>query len=435
MNDTTPTPMSPEALEAAASFTFATGEVGPPDRQPGLSDHEQTLNFATEAVAMGVESFEPPRAVDPIEFRVMRAGAPVRRLRLTGNRYTFGSADGCSIRLTDPSVRPMHAVLIRDAKRILLRAYSVPVEVNEKTTTETTLTVGDVLRIGAYRFELLPTTSESTSATRPPLASLGTLPVAPQEGLPQLDSADESLPQPRRLDPISISTAPPDHFHALDTELPVSDDEIWRERLRRDVEQWRARQAECDRREARCDDREANLRGRESELWARAEHLHRREAQLQAQESAAMQIHEEFAQRQQELISLRDEALARRRAYERRENEFRTLENQFQQQEQAYQERIDEASRQIVQSRQQAQTAAEAVQRMREQVVALNSQIDDLSAHGEPSHVVDEARQQEQRRLVEELERARDEAIDCQGRKRHVATSSRAACRSVRRPA
>ncbi len=43
---------------------------------------------------------------DAIEFRVIRVGAPVRRLRLTGNRYTFGSAEGCSIRLSDSALRP-----------------------------------------------------------------------------------------------------------------------------------------------------------------------------------------------------------------------------------------------------------------------------------------------------------------------------------------
>ncbi len=90
-----------------------------------------------------------------IEFRVITNGSPARRLRLTGSRYTFGSAHGCSIQLGDRTLRPMHAVLIRDADRILVRAYSVPIEVNSNRTTEATLKIGDVMRLGNYRFELL----------------------------------------------------------------------------------------------------------------------------------------------------------------------------------------------------------------------------------------------------------------------------------------
>ncbi len=71
-----------------------------------------------------------PAETDAIEFRVSRAGESRRRLRLTGNRYTFGNADGCTIRLNDPALRPLHAVLIREGSRVLIRTYSVPVEVN-----------------------------------------------------------------------------------------------------------------------------------------------------------------------------------------------------------------------------------------------------------------------------------------------------------------
>ncbi len=108
-------------------------------------------------------------AVDAIEFRVNRPGTPVRRLRLTGNRYTFGSAEGCSIRLNDRDLRPMHAVLIREASRTLVRAYSVPIDVNGTRITEAELHPGDVLSLGAYRFELLD--DEEASAHRSQSAS------------------------------------------------------------------------------------------------------------------------------------------------------------------------------------------------------------------------------------------------------------------------
>ena len=78
---------------------------------------------------------------------------PVRRLRLAGARYTLGSSSGCSIRLDDSSLRPMHAVILRDPERTLLRAYSVPVEVNGRRTTEAILEPGDLFSLGQYQFE------------------------------------------------------------------------------------------------------------------------------------------------------------------------------------------------------------------------------------------------------------------------------------------
>ena len=106
-----------------------------------------------------------PREEESLEFRVTCPGSPVRRLRLTGSRYTFGSAEGCSIRLSDETLRPMHAVLLRDASRILVRAYSVPVQVNGTRMTEATLIVGDVLRLGQYQFELLSVTHVGKDAS------------------------------------------------------------------------------------------------------------------------------------------------------------------------------------------------------------------------------------------------------------------------------
>ena len=107
-----------------------------------------------------------PRDRGAIEFRVTCPGSPVRRLRLTGNRYTFGSAEGCSIRLSDDTLRPMHAVLLRDTSRIIVRAYSVPVQVNGTRTTEANLSVGDILRLGQYQFELLSVKPMGTELRR-----------------------------------------------------------------------------------------------------------------------------------------------------------------------------------------------------------------------------------------------------------------------------
>ncbi len=150
-------------------------QLGEPDQaradSPGSHDdgepHGGPLSEDLAGGSVGDTLQSTPQETDAIEFRVIRPGVPVRRLRLTGNRYTFGSAEGCSIRLNDHALRPMHAVLIRDASRILIRAYSVPVQVNGTRMTESTLQCGDVLRLGAYQFELLSFSKRpSSSGTR-----------------------------------------------------------------------------------------------------------------------------------------------------------------------------------------------------------------------------------------------------------------------------
>ncbi|WP_145352208.1 FHA domain-containing protein [Roseimaritima multifibrata] len=92
---------------------------------------------------------------ESLEFRVSRPGTPNRRMRLSGTRYTFGNGAGCAIRLEDPTLRELHAVLLRSQGRSIIRAYSVPVELNGRLTSEAELQTGDVVRMGVYHFELL----------------------------------------------------------------------------------------------------------------------------------------------------------------------------------------------------------------------------------------------------------------------------------------
>ena len=341
--------------------------------------------FASGEMDTAVEASPDPTSIDTpssefsgvgqtsgaMEFRVVRSGSPVRRLRLTGNRYTFGSAQGCSIQLNDSTLRPMHAVLIRDASRILIRAYSVPIELNDVRTTEANLRTGDVVRIGAYTFELL-------SASLPPYGFV-------------TGRSSRELAFGRSSHALSASTS--------------EDPSVWREQLRREVAQWRARQVECDRREGRCADRESELRSRESELWSRAEQLHRRESHLMAQESAALQIQEEYASKREEVIRLRDENRVKEQAFAERETEFQSLQ-------QEYREHVHEASRQLQQSQQQADAATQAVQRMREQFNDLNRQLEELQTQQSDLQKRERQQNDEQHRLCQELESARDEAIE-----------------------
>ena len=351
---------------------------------------EEGSGFASTAtiVPVAVES----SAVESLEFRVAREGAPVRRLRLTGNRYTFGSAEGCSIRLNDPDLRPMHAVLIRDQGQVLVRAYSVPVEVNGSRVTESTLEVGDRLRLGEYEFELLSLTRcDSPEAFK-----------AETFKHDQRNEHDDRRANDRRLGKRRLESR-----RSVDEGVEDTDEVVWRTRLRKEIDQWRGRQVECDQREHRCDEREAHLRGRESELWSRAENLYRREAQLQGQESAVHELHDEYAQRQEELLKLRDESTGQVRLHRQREAEFVHQEHEYHRQ-------LEEATAHLLQSQAQAQEATESVGQMRQQFDALNQQIDELSSQQQTLKLHEENERTENQNLRGELELQRDQAIDAQ---------------------
>lgn len=121
-----------------------------------------------------------------IEFRVSRPGSPRRRLKLVGSRYTIGSGAECSVRLDDQSVRPVHAVLVREQGRVGLRAYGSPILINGKAVTEASLFVADQFQIGAYTFELTvgpPPSVKSPSAKK-------SEPVAKRETVPEPENDD-----------------------------------------------------------------------------------------------------------------------------------------------------------------------------------------------------------------------------------------------------
>jgi Inner membrane component of T3SS, cytoplasmic domain len=397
---------SGSSFDQTASFVFNPQViVGEDSRRAIEASLTQSSTVESDILAESTVEDEPvfsfaptgsvvdsPLNVGAIEFRVLRAGAPVRRLRLTGKRYTFGSAEGCSIRLTDPALRPMHAVLIRDQSRILVRAYSVPIEVNGIRQTESLLAVGDVLRLGAYQFELLAAASslDTDPAFRNPSRSVFDPPTAIHA-----ESSDRTA------------------FHSTaasrfgNSELPAPEDVIWRDRLRREIDQWRDRQIECDRRESRIDERESELRSRESELWTRAENLYRRESRVQSQETAAFQLYEDYGQRQQELIRLREQTQSRQQEYLQREAEFRSQEFE-------YRRKLQEATEQLVQSQRQAESATQSVQRMREQFESLNKQIEHLQSQQQGLESRDSYYREEHEELRRSLEAQRDQAINAQ---------------------
>jgi len=100
-------------------------------------------------------AFSPLDQEVGIELRVTRAGMPARRLRINSVRCTFGSGEGCTVRLSDTTLRPLHAVILRDDGRTLIRGYTVPLEINGYFEIESCLKLGDVFRLGQYCFEMI----------------------------------------------------------------------------------------------------------------------------------------------------------------------------------------------------------------------------------------------------------------------------------------
>lgn len=162
------------------------------------------------------ESGDPARVeADALELRIHRLGSPDRRLSIRVDRCTLGSGEGCTVRLADPAICELHAVLLSAAGRVLIRGYSIPLEINGQFTIEAFLKPGDVFHLGSYRFEILslPTHAQPPTALEPDTADaeptiraqwlrmqqrLEALTLRHQEALESLEQAREEAHQARR---------------------------------------------------------------------------------------------------------------------------------------------------------------------------------------------------------------------------------------------
>ncbi len=331
-----------------------------------------------------------------IEFRVRCEGQPTRRLRLAGARYTLGNGVGCSIRLEDSSLRSLHAVLIRDHERILVRAYSVPIQINDVRVTEGMITVGDRLRLGSYEFELLENTPRPVDAVSQAVA----------HGLVGFDGHTDSRGDDSSQD--------------------------WSRSFHEEAKQWRALKQDVQRRDAWCKTRERELIEQQTTLEKQLHTLQQREDELQTQESAALEVHEEFQRRYQDLLKHRDELqlqqeeLATGREHLRLQQERldgrdrlhrqqieRLLEEQdrFKRQETVNAQKIAESEERVRASRLQAEAATSAVEQMREKFASLNEQLVQLSQQQETLQQLEADRNREHQQRIEDLEFDRDEAF------------------------
>ncbi|WP_146391102.1 FHA domain-containing protein [Allorhodopirellula solitaria] len=386
--------------EAAVRFDVASWQTAPPSHTGGdrgandveamrRSDRDHDL----DAWATTPSAWQQKTAM---EFRVRCQGRPTRRLRLPGARYTLGSGVGCSIPLDDTSLRPLHAVLIRDGDRILVRAYSAPFQINDGHVNEGLLAIGDRLRLGAYEFELLESVPDSVDAIARAI-SHGVV-GCDDHGMSPADSCDEQ----------------------------------WSRSLHEEAKQWRALKQDTQRREAWCQNRERELQEQQDALAQQLEIMREREADLQTQESAAAEVHEEFqhhfnelSQHREELKLQQDELNAGRehlrlqqerldgrdRLHRQQIDKLISEQEQFKRVEADSQQKLADSEDQLQASRRQAETATSAVAQMREKFVLLSDQLEQLTRHQESLKQLETQREHEYRQQSEELELARDEAI------------------------
>ncbi len=348
------------------------------------NEEMQTSPLASTTLEAWATTPSTWREKSVIEFRVRRQGQPTRRLRLPGARYTLGSGSASSIQLEDASLRPLHAVLIRDEERILVRAYSVPFQINSHRVSEGLLRAGDRLRLGEYELELLDGNSKSATQTFEAAT------------LTDCGGADAS-----------------GSFHE-------------------EAKQWRALKLDTQRREAWCESREQELNEQQAALKERMDTLQKREAELQLQESAAAEVHGEFHAHYQELLQRRDElrrqhdelASGRERLRLQQErldgrdqlhrqqiDKLIREQEQFKKMEVLSQQKLAESEAQHRKSRQQADAATSAVAQMREKFALLSEQLLQLSEHQASLRQLDAKRNAEHRHQTDELELERDEAL------------------------
>lgn len=333
-----------------------------------------------------------------LEFRVRCEGQPTRRLRLSGARYTLGSGVGCSIRLDDPSLRPLHAVLIRDQARVLVRAYSVPFQINDSRVTEGILNLHDRLRLGEYEFELLEHTPLPEQAAKPRKQS-------------------------------SAIAAPPELSAPQNRSVEMDE---WERSFHEEAKHWRALKQDVERRDEWCRSREQEVLEQREWLDSQTELLQKRKDELTSQESAAIEVQEEFSdqyvelkQRQRE-IELQQEELdagrehlrlqqdrldGRDRLHRLQIEKLLSEQDGFRDQNVEQERIIADAENQVRSSQERADAANAAVEQMRLKFASLNEQLLELTEQQESLQRLEADRNREHQLRCDDLAMSRDEAL------------------------
>ncbi|WP_404306751.1 FHA domain-containing protein [Neorhodopirellula lusitana] len=392
----------------------------PEDTDRGSKDSRETAKWASTPSSWQKDT--------SLEFRVRCEGQPTRRLRLSGARYTLGSGTGCSIRLDDESLRPLHAVLIRDHQRVLVRAYSVPLYINDDRVSEGVLEINDRLRLGGYEFELLsnsplPISEQRTSSERP-----ATKPVA--VSTPEITHGDLELAAAYQAGVSEVSQPVAEPVQPAPPATTESD--AWQRAFHEDAKQWRSLKQDVQKRTEWCSSRERELHEQRQWLDRQMAILQQRHDELGGQEAAAMEVQEEFNRRYEDLIKRQDELAlqeqeldagrehlrlqqerldGRDRLHRRQIEQLLEEQERFREQEVVHQKVIADSKEQLRMSHQRADAATSAVEQMRSKFALLNDQLLQLTQQQEELQRLEAERNREHQAQCDHLALARDEAL------------------------
>jgi predicted nucleic acid-binding Zn-ribbon protein len=285
-----------------------------------------------------------------IEFRVIRSGSPARRMKLNTLRCTLGSGEGCTVRLNDATLRPMHAVVLRDAHRVLLRAYSVPIEVNGDLTGETFLHIGDSFVLGSYHFELIDAPDVPSSVVHSPVSATSSLPSAPSKpatrGRLSFSGGSSYVSEAMQLFPAQ----PMEGMFLQDLPLRANQ-RAEAEQLRREIDAWQERERTWREQDSRLRDELVDAVSRFHHSQERAQEasdavaqMRRRMSQLteelESLSNDSIEFREQAASRQERLRQAADHAAeARQDSLRQRDEALRQRDELFRQHEEAVRDR------------------------------------------------------------------------------------------------
>ena len=312
-------------------------------------------------------------------FRVECPGSPPQRLQLTGEIYTLGAGEGCSIRLRDPNVLPLHVTLCHQADTVVIRAHQEPVWVNGQAVGKSEIKIGDVITLGGYRFQLM--SKQFTSIDKHEKTRITNV-LPPEVERAIAESSDSNT--------TSATTS---------SVTPNSSDE---QSLENTLIQNRI--DACLRREQLCEKREEKLSHDQAELKIREEDIARRVAILAAEETSSLELYDQLSERQAEINKLRSTLESYQESHLAQEKHFEESRN-------ALEEKLTLQLGEL-QSCDERQTIAEA------EIKDLTAKLEGLSKelnHAQQQRDLIELRERLQRRehehVVRQLENDRDHVI------------------------
>ena len=340
------------------------------------TNHIDQKQFATPSSNQNQSTLQNSR-LKAFVFRVECPGSPPQRLQLTGDLYTLGTADGCSIRLRDTNVLPLHATLRQTSTELAVEAHTDPIIVNGHAIDSTTLQVGDILTLGGYRFELISNRIlQNTSAERPTLTNA--LPADLEKAIAGSTGEESVAPSGS-----SANSANHRNLQHLVAQTRLDD---------------------CSRREKLLDKREAKIEDDLASLKFREDDLSKRLARQQAEEAAALELYDQLAKGQSEILSLRKSIQDKQTLHLQREAELQNAIVNF---EKALAEQRQSAEKET----EKCISANDTIATLQEELEGIRKELFETQQDRDLIELREQLQRREHEILVRQLEEDRDRVI------------------------